>query len=233
MRQIIGLSGGKDSTAMTLEMFARGEEFDVLFTPTGDELPDLQEHLDRLCAYLGKTLIVPRGPSLPQLIAEFDALPNFRMRWCTRMIKIEPCKAYLLAHPGSTLCIGLRADEEERQGLYGDFATYRYPLREWGWNERKVLSYCAESGFNPPPRTDCACCPYQRLADWFWLWKTWPAQWARCVQWEKQTGHTFRSAQRDTWPAALKELALEFARGRKIRGYDTESDVAPCRVCRL
>ena len=137
------------------------------------------------------------------------------------------------AHPGSVLAVGLRADEDARVGLYGEHATYRYPLREWGWNERDVLKYVAAQGVTVPPRTDCAVCPYQRLADWYWLWRNWPSFWAQGVGWEKQTGHTFRSAQRDTWPAPMVELASEFASGRKIRGYDTESGEAPCRVCRL
>lgn len=230
---ICGFSGGKDSTAMVLAMHEAGEDFELLFTPTGDELPDLRAHLDKVSSIIGKPIITPPGPNLPDLIHTMNALPNFRMRWCTRLIKIQPCVAYLKQHPGSVLCVGLRADEEERQGLYGEYATYRYPLREWGWDESAVLSYCGKKDVMPPPRTDCACCPYQRLADWFWLWRKWPTYWERCKQWEEQTGHTFRSSQRDTWPAALKDLEKEFEKGRKIRGYDIDSDVAPCRVCRL
>jgi 3'-phosphoadenosine 5'-phosphosulfate sulfotransferase (PAPS reductase)/FAD synthetase len=230
---ILAFSGGKDSTALALRMAELGEDFELLFTPTGDELPDLQAHLDRVVSATGKRLVIPPGPSLPKLIEEMNALPSWRMRWCTRLIKVLPCIAYLQKYPGSVLCIGLRADEMGREGLYGEWATYRYPLREWGWTERDVLRYCAERKLMPPPRTDCACCPYQRLSDWYWLWKKWPFYWHRCKEWEAQTGHTFRSAQRDTWPAALADLEKEFEKGRKIRGYDSASDIAPCRVCRL
>jgi 3'-phosphoadenosine 5'-phosphosulfate sulfotransferase (PAPS reductase)/FAD synthetase len=230
---VVAFSGGKDSTALALRLHELGEDFVMLFTPTGDELPDLPAHIARVAAATGKQVIIPKGPSLEQLILTMHALPNWRMRWCTRMIKIEPCIVYLRTNLGSVLAVGLRADEPAREGLYGEFATYRYPLREWGWGLREVMQYVAARGFTPPPRTDCAVCPYQRIADWYWLWRKWPAFWQRAKYWEGLTGHTFRSAQRDTWPAALVDLEREFARGRVIRGYDTESDVAPCRVCRL
>lgn len=136
MKTYAAFSGGKDSTGMVFKMQEQGEEFDLLFTPTGDELPELLAHLQLISDRLGKEIIVPKGPSLDQLIREFQALPNHRQRWCTRMIKIVPCIAFLKSQPGSTLCVGLRADEETRVGLYGDFAKYRYPLRELNMRER-------------------------------------------------------------------------------------------------
>ena len=47
---------------------------------------------------------------------------------------------------------------------------------------------------------------------------------------EEKLGHTFRSPQRDAWPAALKDLAVEFEKGRKIRG---DGNAPTCRVCSL
>jgi hypothetical protein len=136
---IVAFSGGKDSTALALRLHELGEDFECLFTPTGNELPELRAHIDLVMGMVGKTLIVPANQSLEFWMKEFNALPNNRMRWCTRLIKIVPCIEYLKSHPGSTLIIGLRADEEVREGLYGPYATYRYPLREWGWGKRTML----------------------------------------------------------------------------------------------
>lgn len=53
------------------------------------------------------------------------------------------------------------------------------------------------------------------------------------------TGHTFRSAQRDSWPAALKDLRAKFEAGFKPRGVEDQlamefaPETASCRVCRL
>ncbi len=239
---VLAFSGGKDSSALALRLAEQGEDFVNFFTPTGDELPDCLEHIARITALTGKRLIVRScGISLYGLIAQYDALPNNRQRWCTRQLKIEPCKAFLLEHPGSTLLVGLRADEEEREGMWGDFATYRYPLREWGWDEAKVWSYLDSRGVKVPDRTDCAVCYDQRLGEWFRLWKEHPDKYARAEALEAQTGHTFRSASRDTWPAGLAELRAEFEKGRVPRGivalplfggYDVK-DRKRCRVCTL
>jgi 3'-phosphoadenosine 5'-phosphosulfate sulfotransferase (PAPS reductase)/FAD synthetase len=238
-RQIVAFSGGKDSTALALRMAELGEDFDLLFTPTGNELPELQAHVEHIARLVGRPLVQPAGLGLDHWIEEFNALPNWRQRWCTRLIKIEPCIAYIKASPGDVvLCVGLRADEEERQGLYGSFASYRYPLREWGWGVGEVWGYIRERGVTVPKRTDCAVCPYQRLGEWFDLWSEHPDEYAQGEEWERITGYTFRSPGRDSWPASLAELRAEFEAGRFPKGKRQlqliEDDASQaCRVCRL
>jgi PP-loop superfamily ATP-utilizing enzyme len=240
--QVLAFSGGKDSTALALRLAEAGEDYTLLFTPTGDELPECLEHIARVVALTGRPLVVRScGQSLYGLIDGYDALPNNRQRWCTRQLKIEPAKAYLLEHPGSVLLVGLRADEEHREGMWGEFASYRYPLREWGWGVKEVWAYLDARGVKVPDRTDCAVCYDQRLSEWYRLWKENPERYARAEALEARTGHTFRSPSRDTWPAALKDLRAEFERGRKLRGivplplfgtYDTPARDR-CRVCSL
>jgi hypothetical protein len=208
-----------------------GEQFVCLFTPTGDELPDLAAHIADVIERVDRELVIPPNKSLLTWIDFHHALPNFRMRWCTRQIKIEPCIVYLKAHPGSTLIVGLRADEDSRVGLYGDYATYRYPLREWGWRLEEVTGYLKERGIAIPRRTDCALCYGQRLIEWFELWQRYPERFEQGVQLEEKYGHTFRSAQRDSWPAALRDLRVEFVSGRTPK--DTRNAQAACRVCTL
>lgn len=235
-KQILGFSGGGDSTSMALKMAEDGEDFSLFFTPTGNELPDLQAHIERIVAMTGKPLILPGNHSLEHYIETFNALPNNRQRWCTRLIKIDPCKAYLKRNPGTTLCVGLRADEESRVGLYGDFATYRYPLQELGWGKAEVKAYLRQCGIKVPKRTDCAWCPYQRLGEWWGLWRDHKDEWSRGEALERLTGHTFRSPSRDTWPASMEGLRGEFERGRVPRGAnqdELEIDEQSCRVCRL
>ena len=133
MRTVVAFSGGKDSTALALGLMERSEKFDLLFTATGDELPELEEHIAKVSAFTGAQVIRPPAPTLFELIDKFEALPNWRQRWCTRMIKILPCIAWVKSQPEPvTLCVGLRADEESRKGLYDELVIPRYPLREWG-----------------------------------------------------------------------------------------------------
>jgi hypothetical protein len=199
----------------------------------GDVAPEVRTFIDATAKALGKELVIPKGPDLAGLIDHFGSLPNNRQRWCTRMIKIQPCIAYLKEHAGSTLCVGLRADEMAREGLYGLYAKYRYPLRERGMSLPDVLAYLNARGVKVPARTDCAVCYDQRLIDWRNLLRRQPEEYAKGEAWEAKTGHTFRSPSRDTWPARLADLRREFESGRKVRGADDEADTEACRVCRL
>ncbi len=242
MGNVLAFSGGKDSTALALRLAERGEDFDLFFTPTFRELPECVEHIARVRDLTGKRLVVRKADlTLDELIRGQNALPNNRQRWCTRILKIEPCKAYLLENPGSVLLVGLRADEEEREGMWGEFATYRYPLREWGWGVEEVYAYLDSRGVTVPERTDCDFCYDQRLSEWWLLWKNYPERYAHAEALEADTGHTFRSATRDTWPAGLKELRQRFEGGGEPRGiiglplfgtYDTPKRDR-CRVCSL
>lgn len=228
----VAFSGGKDSTALALRLAEIGEDFTLLFTPTGNELPELRAHISKIQAMTGKPLVEPPNRSLEFWMETFMALPSNRQRWCTRLVKIEPCITYLEANPGSTLSVGLRADEESRVGLYGPYATYRYPLREWGWNLALTWAYLEGRGVTVPKRTDCAWCYDQRLSEWFKLWRDHRDVWDRGEAWERQIGHAFRSPSRDTWPASMEGLRGEFEKGRKIRGYDETGEKESCRVCR-
>jgi len=228
----VGFSGGKDSTALAYKLREYTANFSLLFTPTGNELPEVITHVEKTARALDVPLIIPPGPSLLQLINEFNALPNHRQRWCTRMIKIVPCIAYLKSHPGSTLFVGLRADEEERKGLYSELVKTVFFLRKLGWGLSDVLGYLNYIGVRVPERTDCALCYEQRIIDWRNLLRKHPDMYAQGEALEEKTGHTFRSPTRDTWPASLKDLRLDFERGRKIRGEDKLRGEV-CRVCRL
>ena len=223
-RHIVALSGGKDSTALALRLVESDpRSYEFVCTPTGNELPEMQAHWRRLGELLGAPLIsLTNGTSLAGLIYRQKALPNWRMRWCTRMLKIEPFEAFVAAARPCVVYVGIRADEADREGVayerMGD-VTRRYPLVEWGWDKAKVLSYLQDRGVEIPARTDCAACFFQTLGEWHALWKEHPDEFATAEAWESYTGHTLRSAQRDTWPAALVDLRAEFERGRlpKVR----------------
>ena len=213
------------------------EPRDYIFicTPTGDELPPMVEHWHKLEQLLNAELIYLKNHTLDFWIREFTALPNWRQRWCTRLLKIQPTIAFLKANAPCTSYVGLRADEEKREGIYGDFATYRYPLREWGWRLAEVLGYLKDKKITIPERTDCARCYGQRLTEWKRLWRKYPDIYRSAEQQETETGATFRSPGRDTWPASLAELRVEFEKGRTVRGEieDEDAETQACRVCKL
>jgi 3'-phosphoadenosine 5'-phosphosulfate sulfotransferase (PAPS reductase)/FAD synthetase len=232
-KHVVGLSGGKDSTALALRLVeTEPRDYEFICNETGNELPEMHAHWAKLEEMLGTAITkVRHSTDLVGLIDEMEMLPNFHARWCTRILKIEPTIEYFENLPeGSVLYVGLRADEEARRGLYGEDIAVRFPMREWGWNEAAVWKYLDERGVCIPKRTDCALCPYQRLGEWFALWRDHPEKYAQGVEIEKKFGHTFRSPQRDTWPADLESLGKEFASGRPIRKFKRDTT---CRVCSL
>jgi len=233
MKHIVGLSGGKDSTALALRLAEiEPRDYEYICNETGNELPDMKAHWANLEKILGKPIQrVRHARSLTEEIDKINMLPNVFARWCTIRLKIEPTIDYFESLPaGSTLYVGLRADEMERKGLYGEDINVRFPMREWNWSEKDVWNYLDSRGICIPKRTDCALCPYQRLGEWRDLYQNYPDLYAEGVALEKKIGHTFRSPGRDNWPADLESLSKEFDSGRKLRAYKRKD---ACRVCSL
>jgi 3'-phosphoadenosine 5'-phosphosulfate sulfotransferase (PAPS reductase)/FAD synthetase len=248
---IVALSGGKDSTAMALRLRELQPDRDYLWccTPTGDELPEMFDHWRKIGEMLGKPIqpIIVKG-GLKRLVRSQVMIPNHRARWCTRMLKIEPWGAFLLRllkkHDHVVSYVGLRADEMGRKG--GDFneisgVESRYPLREWGWGLNEVLGYLQDRGVTVPARTDCARCFYQRVSEWWTLWKDHPEIYADAesdeefIAEERGKAHTWRNEGRDSWPADLASLRKRFEIGERPRGagqMDLLGEMK-CRVCRM
>jgi 3'-phosphoadenosine 5'-phosphosulfate sulfotransferase (PAPS reductase)/FAD synthetase len=243
---LVGLSGGKDSTALALLLKERHPEIPYRFycTPTGDELPEMFEWWKRLGELLGTRIIPIMQTTLLETIARNKALPNFRMRFCTRAIKIEPLIElfHSLAQVGEVHSyIGLRADEESRVGgVFDSIAnvSVHFPLREMGWRLSDVWAYLREKKVADliPQRTDCALCFYQRIGEWWRLWLDYPERFEAGVALEQKYGKTFRSPGRDSWPIGLAEMRTEFEKGSRPK---TEGQLelfersGMCRVCSL
>jgi hypothetical protein len=240
MKHIGAISGGKDSVAMALLLTERhpGIHFEWVCTPTGNEPPEWFEHMRNLRERIGPIVPIMYAGGLSGLVKQWNALPNWRQRWCTRVLKIEPFAAYLIQNSPARFYVGLRADEERREG--GDYRNVPgvemvFPLREAGMGLAEVRAFLAERGQSIPKRTDCMLCFFQRLIEWHELWRTNLPAYLEGEAWEAMTGHTFRSPQRDSQPTSLKDLRAKFERGwipRDTRGEADLFDGIKCRVCR-
>jgi Phosphoadenosine phosphosulfate reductase family len=223
MTHLVAISGGKDSTAMALRLAEiEPREYQFCITPTGRELPDMVEHWKRLECLLGKSLTRIPGPTLVERIMAYRALPNHRMRYCTREIKIEPFMDFAAKSAPAICYVGIRADEaQERDGTNWngiEGVAQDTPLVRWGWGLVEVRRYLTERQVTIPPRTDCDLCYHQRIGEWWRLWRDHPDRWREIEALETWTGHTLRSEQRDSWPAGLQELRQIFESGLLPKG---------------
>lgn len=229
---------------MAVRLAEIGEyDYEFICTPTGYEMPGMLAHWEYLETILGQEIIKltdPKFPDLISLIDHFNALPNWRQRWCTRVLKIEVMIDYYLENEGSVAYVGLRDDEPAREGgIYGDYVEQAYPLRYWGWGLREVLDYLNEKSITIPARTDCSCCFYQGTAEWWNLWKDYHDLFMFWENKEIEVGHTFRSESREKkWPGNLTSLRECFESGQVPRNANVNYELFAgqynkCRACTI
>lgn len=200
-KQVVSLSGGKDSTAMLLMMLEEGEQIDdIVFFDWGMEFPQLYEHLERLQNYIGRT-ITRLYPKLSYEYWMFEytrrgqgklgyGWPGFKVRWCSR----EKADTINRHYRNSTMCCGYAYEERFTRATYGSRwfdkfrITLRYPLLERGVTGREALAYCYSKGFDWGglykifSRVSCWCCPFQNRNGFVCLKQHFPELWRKLLE---------------------------------------------------
>ena len=164
----ISLSGGKDSTCLTLLMIERGLPIDaVIWADTGMEFPEMYDHIARVDEHLhrerGLHITTLRSPKSFEYMM-FDepkqklsclenrarlgippygnGWPGIRVRWCTGQLKTHQISKELNRLKGQHRLqqyVGIAADEAWRcKGL-------NYPLVDWGTLRPRPCN-CAMTG---------------------------------------------------------------------------------------
>lgn len=201
---VVSFSGGKDSTAMLLRMLEEGMQVDlILYCDTGLEFPEMEEHIRKVEAYIGREITTIKSehdfmwyatekervvksvktPGLtPGQIVKGYGWPTAFSRWCTKHLKTEVIDRYLhdlKKDYDIERYIGIAADEPERK------RDLNYPLIDWGMTEADCLTYCYDRGFDWGglyeiwDRVSCWCCPLQSLESLRKLKKNRPELWNR------------------------------------------------------
>ncbi len=141
MENFVSVSGGLDSTALSIICSKDKEkEWKYIFSDTGDEFPQVYEHLNKMESVLNIEIIkIMEDQTLGEYEIEQKFFPSYKERFCTRMFKIEPIEKHLAKYKPFELAIGLRADEN-RKGNKEDYAIY--PLKELNMVKCDVLTIC-------------------------------------------------------------------------------------------
>lgn len=212
LKHIVSFSGGKDSTAMLLLMIEKGWQIDeIIFCDTGMEFPAMYKHIERVKNYIGREIKVVKSEKSFEYYM-FDHVrvkgsrigkkgygwPDFRNRWCTSRLKIEPFINFLKRYDKVTEYHGIALDEihrtENNKGR-----NIRYPLIELQMTEKDALNYCYSKGFNWDGlykkfhRVSCWCCPLQSISELRQLYTYFPELWKKLKKMDERAWNQFRS----------------------------------------
>ena len=194
VKHVLGLSGGKDSSALALYVKETRPDIEVeyFFTDTGYELPETNDFIDKLEEKLGyihrlnaRSLnnIEGRGElEFSSLLKKHqNFLPSQRDRWCTVQMKLKPFESWVdgFIADGYKVknYVGIRADEPERTG----FMTIEKPIesimpfREDGIVKSDIINILQRNGLDLPAyyswrsRSGCSFCFFQKKIEWIRL----------------------------------------------------------------
>lgn len=217
-RHVLGISGGKDSSALAIYMRDRVPDMEYFFCDTGAELPETYEYLNRLEAALGKPIARLNSTR------DFDhwlevyqgTLPSPQMRWCTKNLKIKPLEAWV-GDDDVISYVAIRADEN-RLGYVSTKPniTAVFPFREDGIDRAGVDRILDEAGIGLPAyyewrtRSGCYFCFFQRKHEWVGLKDRHPELFEKAIQYEQKVNYerTAMKGRKYTWSQgeSLEEL---------------------------
>ena len=152
VRHIMGLSGGKDSTALAVLLHKEIPEMEYFFCDTGKELQETYDYLEKIKARLGiKIQYLSPEKGFDHWLEVYDGyLPSPKSRWCTKQLKILPLEKFI-GDDEAFSYIGIRADEN-RDGYISTKPTLKpvYPLKERSMVKADIVRLLEESGLGLP-----------------------------------------------------------------------------------
>lgn len=153
MRHIIPVSG-KDSLTVALLLHEQNPKlsYELMFNPTGLELPEVFAWIKRIERYFNKTIVIVGRDLKTLIIDDYNGfLPSRLSRYCTRQCKIEPMEAYI-GKDECTVYYGIRADEKRigyQNNRYPNIIP-KNPLIDAGIGIRQVYERINQAGLKPP-----------------------------------------------------------------------------------
>jgi 3'-phosphoadenosine 5'-phosphosulfate sulfotransferase (PAPS reductase)/FAD synthetase len=200
-KHVLGLSGGKDSSALAIYMRENFPDLDIeyFFTDTGEELEEVYEYLNMLEGYLGKPIryLDPQRDFKFYLKQYNNFLPSPQARWCTIQLKLVPFERWVeeeFISQGFQVksYVAIRADENFREGLQSkkDIETV-LPFVEAHVDKAGVFEILENSGLGLPKyydwrsRSGCTFCFFQRKIEWVGLLERHPEAFENARNMEK------------------------------------------------
>ncbi|GGS29706.1 phosphoadenosine phosphosulfate reductase family protein [Streptomyces griseoviridis] len=208
-RHVLGLSGGKDSSALAIYMRDRVPDMEYFFCDTGAELPETYEYLNRLEAAVGKPIVrLNASRDFDHWLEVYQGtLPSPQMRWCTKNLKIRPLEEWV-GDDEVISYVAIRADEN-RLGYVSTKPNIEavFPFREDGIDRAGVDRILDEAGIGLPAyyewrtRSGCYFCFFQRKHEWVGLKDRHPELFEKAIAYEEKVNYrrTAMQERQYTW----------------------------------
>ncbi len=194
VRHILGLSGGKDSTALALYLKDKVPDIEYFFCDTHKELPETYEYIEQLEILLGKEIVrLEDNRGFDHWLDVYDGfLPNPKSRWCTKKLKIEPLEKFI-GDDDAISYIAIRADED-RVGYISTKKNINpvLPFMKDGLVKSDIFKIITDSGIGMPEyyswrsRSGCYFCFFQRKVEWVRLSEIHPDFFEKAIRYEQE-----------------------------------------------
>ncbi|WP_417859762.1 phosphoadenosine phosphosulfate reductase family protein [Winogradskyella sediminis] len=160
VKHLLGISGGKDSAALSIYMSKNFPSLDIEYytCDTGKELKETYDLIKKLNSVLGKDIVLyksmdednsPMKNPFDHFLAIYGGyLPSPTARWCTNKMKLQPFETYVGDEPTISY-VGIRGDEN-REGYISKRENIQtiFPFRKNIWSEDVIKKVLANSNID-------------------------------------------------------------------------------------
>lgn len=247
---VFAFGGGLNSTAYATKWVMDGYEPPqlILMADTGNERPDVYEHVARFSEWLVAHGMPPitwtkkggRPETLEQYSLRTKMLPSmaYGRKGCSHKFKIEPQERDVNRWSAAKACwkrgdkvvkiIGYGFEEQTRISkakIEDDKYFYRFPLDEWQVDREGCVAIIKRAGLPVPGKSACFFCPSMRKPEIIQLRDESPDLLARALHIEKTANDAGRNK-------TSKGLGRRFAWVDFLAGIPVvEAPASPCMYC--
>lgn len=232
-KYIVSYGGGVNSTALVVFLVKNNFPLDyVVFSDTGDEMPETYEYLDVIKKYL-KRHNIPfeivqnrKKVSLSDRCLTRKVIPSQVWRWCTRDFKVLPIHAFyrkLGSHVYQYM--GIDYGEVHRmKPAKVDYVTNLYPLIDYKINREECVKLIKSARLSIPVKSGCYFCPYNNMARWAEIHEKHPDLFKYSMKIEEEGKH-FETQRLAPKGYSLREIDKIMKQKKKLPMVEVDS---PC-----
>jgi len=147
---LASISGGKDSTAMSLWLTEQGVEHHRVFADTGWEHEETYRYVREVLPPIIGDITEVKGPrGFADMVRKKGMFPSKRRRFCTSELKVKPILFHIeeLLNQGYEVvnCVGIRALESQQRSKMTEWEFNR-SMGIWVW--RPLIAWTVEQVLN-------------------------------------------------------------------------------------